>query len=82
MGRGARLLLQEYNTRKQPLKLFLDGGVRWSALFLMCERISKVELAILQHLRELLMEQQEGKEMEKDSDDEEDKDGRQRTEPL
>jgi len=74
--RLAALQLQEYKTRKQPLKLFLDGGVRWSALFLMCERISEVELAILQHLRELLMEQQDGKEMEKDSDDDEEGDGR------
>jgi hypothetical protein len=30
--------LAEYK-RREPLKLFVDGGVRWSALFLMCERV-------------------------------------------
>ena len=42
---------------RDPLKLFLDGGVRWSALYLMAERVSKVELAILKHLGEILVEQ-------------------------
>lgn len=44
---------------KRPvLKLFLDGGVRWSATYLMCQRVADVELAIIKHLGELLLEQQ------------------------
>jgi hypothetical protein len=48
-----------------PLKLFLDGGIRWSALFLMCERAAKVEKAILKHLHAMRAaeEEQEGQEV-------------------
>ena len=41
---------------KAPLKLFLDGGVRWSALFLMLDRVADLSSPILSHLGHLAVE--------------------------
>jgi hypothetical protein len=52
-------LQQEHYKDREPRKLFLDGGVRWSALYLMCERVAAVEKAIKKHLQELRTESEE-----------------------
>lgn len=52
-------LQEEHYNGREARKLFLDGGVRWSALYLMCERVAAVEKAIKVHLQELRTEAEE-----------------------
>ena len=60
-----------YPDRKEPLKLFADGGVRWSQLFLMCERAVKVEKAILGHLAANVVAGEEEENEDEDEEEEE-----------
>lgn len=69
-ARLAQLQKEEY-PKKAPRKLFLDGGVRWSATYLMCERVAALERAILKHLQELRTEEELMTEKEKEEEAEE-----------